>query len=145
MTTNAFTLLSINGEGVQPYAARGLSQSLDPITQASNARRTINAVLKDLSFDGFKKYKSTITANDQTPPALAENWPGRTIVVDCVSELCYLTAGGSPKRTVVGGSSRVEGAYTFYRPQLTMMVIGYAVNTDEYGAAVSWSMQLEEV
>lgn len=145
MTVNALTLLSFNGEGIQPYSARGLSQSLEPIAQASNARRTINGALKDLAFDGFKKYKSTITANDQTAPAFAEQWPGKTIIVDCVAELSYLTAGGSAKRSVVSGSSRVEGAYTFYRPQLTMKVLGFTTNAEEYGAQVAWSMQLEEV
>jgi hypothetical protein len=138
-------LLSISGQGVQPYSARGLSQSLDPIAQASNARRTINGALKDVSFDAFRKFKSTITANDQTAPAFAELWPGEIVTVDCVAELSYLTAGGSPKRTVVAGSSRVEGDYTFYRPQLTMMVLSYATNAAEYDAQVSWSMQLEEV
>jgi hypothetical protein len=142
---NAFTLLAMNGQGVQPYSARGLSQTLDPISQASNTRRTVNGVLKDIGLDGFKKFKSTITANDQTAPAMAENWPGRTIVVDCLSELCYLTSGGTPTRMVVPDSSRVEGDYTFYRPRLTMMVLSYAANSDEYNSQVSWSMQLEEV
>lgn len=145
MPINAFTLLVIAGIGVQPYSARGLSQSLDPIAQAANARRTIDGVMKDISFDGFKKFKSTITANDQLPPAVDGVWPGRTIVVDCLVELCYLTAGGSPSRTVVPGSSRVEGDFTFYRPRITFMVLSYSANTEEYGAAVAWSMQLEEV
>jgi hypothetical protein len=141
--TIPLTLLAISGIGVQPYSARGLSQSLDPILQASNARRTIDGVMKDISFDGFKKYKSTITANDQTPPAVDGVWPGRIIVVDCAIELCYLTLGGTPSRTVV--ATRVDGAYTFYRPRITFMVLSFAVNYDEYGAAVSWSLQLEEV
>ena len=33
----------------------------------------------------------------------------------------------------------------FYRPQLQMLVTGFSVNRDEYGAAVQWQMDLEEV
>lgn len=145
MVANAYTLLEITGEGIQPYSARGLSQTLDPIAQATQTRRTINGALKDLSFDGFRKYKSTISANDQTAPALAENWPGRIITVQCTAELSYKTAGGAPGRAVVSGSSRVDGAYTFYRPELQMMVTLWTMSRDEYGSQVSWSLQLEEV
>lgn len=145
MVDNAYTLLVISGAGVQPYSARGLSQTLDPIGQATNARRTVNGALKDLSFDGFRKFKSTISCNDQTAPAFDGVWPGQTITVDCVKELCYKTAGGSPSRTVVSGSSRVEGDYTFYRPQITFMVMAYSASEEEYTASAPWSLTLEEV
>ena len=145
MVANAHTLLDISGQGIQPYSARGLSQTLDPIAQASQARRTINGALKDLSFSGFRKFKSTITGNDQTAPAFAELWPGQVIAVKCVAELSYLTVGGAPERTVVDGSSRVEGLYTFYRPEIAMMVLTYSMTEDEYGRAVAWSLALEEV
>jgi hypothetical protein len=67
------------------------------------------------------------------------------VTVGCISELSYLTAGGSPARTPVTGSSRTEGAYTFYRPSLTMRVVTFSQDTDEYGAETSWSLELEEV
>jgi hypothetical protein len=47
-------------------------------------------------------------------------------------------------RTAVAGSARVEGDFSFYRPVLTMRVVGFSVSRDEYGAVVSWQMQLEE-
>lgn len=139
------TLLVLSGEGVAPYSARGLSQSLEPISAASNMRRTVNGTLIDISDAVYQKYTSTITCTDQLAPALDGVWPGTTLTVDCVQELCYKTSGGSPSRTVVSGSSRVEGSYTYYRPQLTMLVIGFTINTDEWGAAVGWTLQLEEV
>lgn len=142
---NHHTLLGLSGEGVAPYSARGITQTLDPIGQAANNRRTVNGALKDISFSSFRKYKSTISCGDQLPPAVNGVWPGRTLTVDCVSELSYKTAGGSPERPVVAGSSRVDGEYTYYRPQLTMIVMDYSVQTDEYQAVVSWSMSLEEV
>jgi hypothetical protein len=145
MSNNYFTLLVLDGQGLPPYAARGITQTLDPINQAANLRRTVNGDLKDISFSSFRKYKSTLSCNDQLAPALDGVWPGQTVQVDCVSELAYKTAGGSPQRTVVSGSSRVEGDYTYYRPRLTMKVLGYSVSTDEYGGQVGWQMALEEI
>jgi hypothetical protein len=66
------------------------------------------------------------------------------VEVGCIAELCFLTSGGGPGRTAVAGSERVEGDFSFYRPVLTMRVVGFSVSRDEYGAAVSWQMQLEE-
>jgi hypothetical protein len=78
-------------------------------------------------------------------PPLDGIWPGLVVTVDCMKELSYKTAGGSPARAVVPDSSRTEGDYTFYRPRLTMMVLAYNMSEDEYGAVNSWSLDLEEV
>jgi hypothetical protein len=67
------------------------------------------------------------------------------VTVDCVAELSYKTAVGSPDRPVVTDSSRTDGDWTFYRPQLTMRVTSYSTQTDEYGAAVGWQLDLEEI
>jgi len=141
----ADTVLTLSGIGVPPYSTRGASQTLEPIDSALSMRRTVNGELKDISFDGFKKYKSSITATDQNVPAVDGLWPGDTITVGCIQELCYKTSGGSPERAVVAGSSRVEGDYTFYRPSLVMKVVGYQVNTDEWGAKVGFTLNLEEI
>ena len=138
------TLLVLSGIGVPDYSARGLSQTLEPIEASASLRRTINGTLKDLSFAQFRKYKSTISCQDQEPPAVDGVWPGHVVTVDCVAELSY-PAGGSPARAVVAGSARTEGAFVFYRPQLEMLVTSFSVNRDEYGAAVQWQMDLEEV
>jgi len=143
------TVLSFSGIGVPPYSARGLTQLLAPIDIASDTRRTINGSLKDLSVSQFHKYKSTIaTGNantDQQPPAVDGAWPGKIIIVECISELAFVTAGGAPARPVVGGTLRTEGDFTFYRPQLTMRVITFAQTTDEYSGETSWTMDLEEI
>lgn len=140
------TLLTMSGPGVPPYSARGLTQSLDPIDFASQTRRTINGNLKDLSVSQFRKYKSKISGKDQLPPACAGVWPGQLVSVECISELCYATGGtfSTPERTAVAGSTRVEGDFTFYRPVLEMRVIQFSIETDEWGAQVGWSMDLEE-
>lgn len=138
------TLLVISGDGMPPYAVRGLTQTLEPIDAAKNLRRTVNGSLLDLSLSQFRKYRSEITCSDIDSPAFDALEIGDTVTVDCVSELAYKTSGGSPSRPVVTGSSRTSGDYTFYRPRLTMVVTGKSQETDEYGAAVSWTLELEE-
>ena len=145
MTVNAFTDLVITTMGVSPYSARGLKQTLTPIKQASQVKRTVNGNLKDISFEGFHKYESEISGTDMEPPAIDNIWPGLQVTIDCIYELSYLTVGGSPGRTVVSGSSRTSGDFTIYRPQLIMRIVNFNCDRDEYGAAVSWSMSLEEI
>jgi hypothetical protein len=143
MAVNAFTLLVLSPEGVPPYSARGVTQSLEPIDAASSYRRTVNGSLLDLSLAQFRKYKSSIQCDDVDAPALDAVDVGSVVTVDCVAELAYRTIGGSPARTVV--ASRTSDDWTYYRPRLVMMVTAKQQETNEYGAAVSWSLELEEV
>jgi hypothetical protein len=140
---NAYTLLTMTGIGVAPYSARGLKQSLTPIDAASQMRRTVNGVLRDISLPQFRRFKSTITGSDQLSPAVAGIWPGMTVTVECICELAV--GAGSVDRPVVSGSSRTEEGMQYYRPVLTMLVRSFDIEADEYGAQVSWTMQLEEV
>ena len=108
------TLLRISGVGMSPYAARGLTQTLNPIDQSKDLRRTINGELVDFSVEQFRKYATVISGNDQMPPGIAGIWPGRDVQIECIAELYYVTAGGSAERLVVVGSERTEGPYTYY-------------------------------
>lgn len=141
----ALTNLNLGDLESSPYATRGISQSLEVIEAAKQMRRTANGTLVDISHTQFQKYRSVITGSDQLPPALDGIWPGATITVQCVAELSYLTSGGSPAKSVVAGSSRVDGDFTFYRPQLTMKVVSFNTTTDEWRAVVGWVLELEEV
>lgn len=138
------TVLTITGAGLTPYSARGIEQTLEPIAQTQALRRTVNGALVDISAPELRKYRSTITCNDMNAPALDGVWPGQLVTVGCVSELSYATSGGTPARSVVAGSSRVVGSYTFYRPSLSMRVVNFQTVTDEWGATVGWSLELEE-
>jgi hypothetical protein len=138
------TVLALSGIGVPPYSARGLSQTLEPIDQAANLQRTINGSLLDLSSPSFRKYKSTVTGSDQRPPSCDGLWPGQQVVVDCVAELAYHEPG-TPQRPGVAGSSFSEAGFTYYRPQLTMIVTTFQLSKDEWGATIGWTMTLEEV
>lgn len=137
------TVLVLSGVGIPDFSARGVTQTLTSIEAAGSLRRTINGALVDLSFDQFHKFKSTISCADHQPPAIDGVWPGRTVTVGCISELCY-PAGGTPSRPAVFGTVRVAGGFSFYRPQLDMMVVSFTAQTDEWGAVVQWQMDLEE-
>jgi hypothetical protein len=138
------TVLTLSVGGVPLYSARGLDQTLEPIKAAANVRRTVNGLLVDLSVTNFHKYTSTIRCTDVEAPALDGVMPGMALTVDCVSELVYLTAGGTPSRTVVPGSERTVGSYTIYRPRLNMIVVGLNQQLSEYSHDTSWTLQLEE-
>jgi hypothetical protein len=138
------TLLVITGMGVTPFSARGLTQTLEPISAAASPRRTINGVARDVSMSQFHKYRSAITCRDQSVPAVDGVWPGTVVTVDCVAELSYLTSGGVAQRPVVPGSSRVVGDFTFYRPRLTMIVEAFDESVAEWDAEVAWRLVLEE-
>lgn len=138
------TLLRLVAMGVPFYSARGLLQTLTPISAASDLRRTINGELDDLSNEQFRKYATKITCTDQRTPALDGIWTGQHITVWCVQELAY-PESGSPQRPEVSGSSRTEEGFVFYRPILEMRVTDFSDQTDEYGADVIWELDLEEI
>lgn len=144
------TLLRLDPIGVPPYSARNINQTLDPIDAGSQLARTVNGELIDLS-DGstFRKYKSTITCTDQQMPALSGVWQGMTLTVDCVAELSYLTATGTPERdladTTDDPATRTEGLFTFYRPRLSMRVVSFSTNFTEWDADAGWRLDLEEI
>lgn len=140
------TVLELTGIGIADYSTRGATQTLEPINSAgAGLYRDVNGVLRSVGSTSFQKYKSSIQCQDQRPAILDGVWPGKAVTVKCLQELSYVTSGGAPARSVVSGSSRTEGSLTYYRPELSMMVVNFSVQTDEYGADVSWRMDLEEV
>lgn len=138
------TLLVLTGIGIPAYSARGLTQTLQPIEAAGSQRRTVNGALVDLSLPQFRKYRSTIRCSDMEAPALDAIWPGHVVTVDCVVELSC-PSSATPAKTVVLGSQRLQGSFTFYRPRLFMQVIGHSIEKNEWGAVTGWTLELEEV
>lgn len=149
LPANADTLLTISQLGNMLYQARGLTQTLSVINEATQLERTINGVLVDISAAQFRKYASTITApSDVNAPPLDGVFPGMEVTVGFAVSLSFLTAGGvvnTPNRPHVSGSLYIEGDYTFYRPELTMRVRTVETHFDEWKNVVGWSMELEEV
>ena len=141
-------LIAAAAPGINPYSARGLRGTLTPIDAARGSdklARTVNGTLVDISAPQMRKYRLEISGEDQAPPALDGLWVGMVVVVSSHVELAYLTTTGFSGRTPVSGSVRVEGAFTYYRPQFTMMVVEYQIERQEWEQAVSWSLALEEV
>jgi hypothetical protein len=83
------TLLVLDGIDLPRFAARGLTQTLDHIDQASAIQRAINGEPIDFSSPQFRKYKSTITCTDQQTPLPDDLWPGAFVTVSCVAELQF--------------------------------------------------------
>ena len=146
LPSGADTLLTISGVGGFQYQARGLSQTLSVIKQTQQQLRTINATLIDVSNPAFRKYASKITCTDVDAPPLDNLWPGMTVTVQCAASLAFETGNsGSPYKPVVSGSMYTNGHMTFYRPELTMMVMDVQETFDEWKSDNGWELDLEEV
>jgi hypothetical protein len=147
LPANADTILSISSFGNLLYQARGMTQTLSVIGEAHQQERTINGTLVDLSVAQFRKYSSKINSpSDVNAPPLDNVFPGQTVTVHCAVGLAFLTGTvGLPHKTPVSGSQYVDGAYTFYRPELTMMIKTVETQFDEWKNVVGWSMELEEI
>lgn len=148
LPANSDTVLAISSFGNMLYQARGLTQTLSVISEATQQERTINGDLVDISAAQFRKYASTINVpNDVNAPPLDGVFPGMTVTVECAVGLAYLTSGGNGPhhRPEVSGSSYIDGAYTFYRPELTMMIKTVETQFDEWKNVVGWKLDLEEI
>lgn len=137
------------GFEVQTYASRGITQTLEPIAAqgalGQTIRRTVNGALIDMTSPIFRKYKSTISCTDYDTPCLDDAWLGQVVTVDCIPELSYPTGATRGRDAVSGSEHGVSGGPTYYRPQLTMMVVGISNSFDEYGAQYAWTLSLEEI
>ncbi len=127
-----------------PYAARGLTQTMEVIGQGEWLRRDVNGSLRNVADTRFRKYKSTISCRDGETPCLDNAWIGETCLVSCAFEFSFPT-GGFPERTPVSGSERTQGSFTYYRPELTMLVVNIKNAFNEYSAINDWAIELEEV
>lgn len=140
---NDYTLLVMTTIGVPLYSARGLTQTLTPCPDTKPPpMRTINGEARFLGASQMRKYDSIITCTDMNAPPFSGLWPGDIVTVDCVYELSYKTAGGSPERVVV--STRTVGDFTLYRPRIEFMVVDFNQNFQEYQHDYAWQLTLTE-
>jgi hypothetical protein len=134
---------------VTPYSARGLTQTLEQIGDASNIERDVNGMLHDISPPWMKQYTSTITCKDNNTPIMNRAWRGLICEVHCAAELNYETPDVAD-RPMVSGSLRSEtypdgSTVWFYRPVLIMMVMDIKRNFGEWSAEQQWRIDLQEV
>jgi hypothetical protein len=145
---NNLTLLVMSTIGVPLYSARGLTQTLTPVSEAKpTPRRTVNGELRWLGLSQMQKYESVISCTDQQAPRFDGIWPGQAVLVNCVCELAYITSGGSAGRTVVPGTTprTTPDGYTYYYPQIAFMVTDYNQSMDEYAHDYQWQLSLREI
>jgi hypothetical protein len=140
---NAYTLLTLTGIGVAPYATRGLRMTLEPLSQAGNFVRNINGGFVDLTDPIFKLYRVTISCTDQRAPPFGGLWPGQLVTLQSPVELGQMTL--TSDRTAVSGSTNVEESVTYFRPQLSCIVLSFSQDAEEYASAYSWQLVLEEL
>jgi hypothetical protein len=147
LPAGADTILTISSFGNMLYQARKLTQTLQPIGEAAKMERTINGTLVDISVAQFRKYTTSIRVpSEVNAPPIDNVFPGQTVTVQCAVSLSFVTgAPGLPHKPVVSGSEYTEGAYTFYRPELVMMVKGVSTQFDEWDNVVGWNIELEEI
>lgn len=141
--------LATSNPGVNPYSAIGLRGSLSPIAAVAGSdkfRRTVNGGLKYIGAPQMQKYRVEISGSFQAPPAYERLWPGTPVFVSLINEIAFLTGSATPERTPVPGSVRLEGNYTYYRPQLAMQVIEWDIpDFDEWQANIGHKISFEEV
>jgi hypothetical protein len=148
MTLLLPSALSFQELDIPPYALRGISQTLEPIDQASALKRTINAVLRDVASPDFRKYKSSIRCTDFQSPGLGKLWPGMPLTMSCAHELSFEgstdDSDGPFERPAVAGSVRDANGFTFYRPVLAVRVTAWSGHFAEWQAEYAWQLDVEE-
>ncbi len=131
MTTTTLLGLSRTGFALSDYAARGITMTMTPIEAGGNVRRDINGNLVNLSRLALQKYAFVISCTDQESPGFAASntdldpiWVGDEFTLTCIPQL-----GDAEQQT------------------FSVMVVppGWQIQTDEYGADVGWTLNLEEV
>ena len=167
------TILTLGDLEIPAGSGRNISQTLQFIDNG-DVRRTINGTLTDLTRVVNRKFESQISTTDQATPAMAELFKGQTLLVECISLLRQNVSPAALAETLIRDpvTSSVIGRdadcnpitpdtiggvgnrdITFlsnvvmieFRPILNMMVLATSIDTDEYGAAETWTIDLEEV
>lgn len=149
MTLLLPSALGFSELAIPPFALRGISQSLEPIDQAAALKRTINGILVDVASVDFRKYQSSIRCTDFQSPGLGKLWPGMALTMLCAHELSFEgstdDSDGPFERPVVDGSVREANGFTFYRPILSVRVIGWSGQFAEWQAEYAWQLDVEEI
>lgn len=156
--------------GFPPMSARNCSQELYPISGGA-FYRDVNNNLVFIGNKNFNKYKTVITGKDVNPPAFSGICIGSVIDVECIQYIWKRVDAQSNKieleKKTVDGSIIVVDKYNNYidfsindnvvsiikpcecfvgfRPCLTMSVIDFSIETDEWGLSTKWKLVMEEI
>lgn len=158
--------------GFPPESARNCIQELYPIPNGE-FKKSINGNLLFLESTERKRYKSVISCKDINSPIIDGIWIGSQINVGCIQNLWqFINVGemkirlirapvkesvfavnnaGEPIRfNLIDEEVCLEQAYhekifVCFRPWLTMKVIDFSLETNEWGMSGGWKIILEEI
>lgn len=115
------TDLVVVGVTLPECATRGLVEEITTIEQARQLRRTVNGLLIDISDPNFRKKKWRITGKDLRVPDFSAAWPGMEVTITTITKM------GSSSLTIIG------------------RLVEWSTSFDEWEAASTWSMSVEEI
>ncbi|MDR0632228.1 MAG: hypothetical protein LBF54_03260 [Holosporaceae bacterium] len=166
------TDLILGVAGLPPESARNCRQELSPIPNGE-FKKSINGDLLFLETNERKRYRSVIHCKDTNSPIIEGIWVGAQLLVGCIQSLWQVINPGERKisliRPAVSGSVSVinsvgdsvrfslkddevelsrtyeEKIFVCFRPWLTMRVMDFLLETDEWGMSGSWKLFLEEI
>lgn len=156
------TVLDLVELGIIPQSGRQLGQTLT-LDTAGSIRRLANGDLKARMRPSLRKFRSAITFSDIYPPAFNDLWAGDIITVHCAAEISGKVGSAFVRPHVPGsviwrnalgdvipsGADEAVapvGATNFtFRAIIVFMVESWDLDTDEWGAVVSSTLNLREV
>lgn len=172
MHTQEETNLILGISGFPPESARNCVQELTPIPNGE-FRKSVNGDLLFLETSDRKRYRSAISCKDINSPIIDGIWVGTQINVGCIQNLWQVINVGETSVTLI--RQAVEGSicavnnfgdpirhevtdnlvtitqvsdekiFVCFRPWLTMKVIDFSLETNEWGMSGGWKLILEEV
>jgi hypothetical protein len=167
------TDLILGVAGLPPESARNCQQELSPVPNGE-FRKSVNGDLLFLETADRRRYRSVISCRDVNSPLMDGIWIGSQLTVGCIQTLwqainpgelnirlirpavdrsvCAVNRFGKPVRFFKSGHDRVElhrphreKIFVCFRPWLTMKVINFSLETDEWGMSGGWRLILEEI
>ena len=166
------TNLILGIPGLPPESARNCVQELTPIPNGE-FKKSINGNLMFLETTQRRRYRSVISCHDINSAICDEIWIGTQISVGCIQNLWQTIEIGKTEinliRPAVEGSVcalnnfgehikfdqtdetvklRTESdqrIFVCFRPWMTMRVIDFSVETDEWGMRSGWKLISEEI
>jgi hypothetical protein len=139
------TLLSFDELPIPPYSAHQITETIEPDWTADMVR-TWNGRLIDLTPPQMRKYRVTHTCRHMDSPAFDGVGTGFLLTINCIGEFARAAdTAGTTDREPVSGSERIDDGVLFYRPRLACMVESFSIDTDEWGAAVGWTLVSREI
>ncbi|MDR2724447.1 MAG: hypothetical protein LBB25_04615 [Holosporaceae bacterium] len=166
------TNLILGVAGLPPESARNCQQELSPIPNGE-FKKSINGDLLFLETNERKRYRSVISCKDTNSPVIEKLWVGSQLSVGCIQNLWQVLNPGERKirliRPAVADSVCVvnkigdavphtlmddeielqktyaEPIFVCFRPWLSMRVVSFSLDTDEWGMSGGWKIILEEI